>query len=91
MAPRKASPNATHYKSVTGKTQITIRLTESMAQDLNLILATHGLHDVSYVVRESVAVQATAIRKRMATSEPVGRERTTQGKPPCIEKGETDE
>lgn len=55
-----------YYKSVTGKAQVTVRMTERFTQDLNLIMASYGLADVSYVIRESVARQADAIRERMA-------------------------
>lgn len=47
------------------KKQITVKMTEQFAKDLNLIFASYGLTDVSYVVRESVACQADAIRERM--------------------------
>lgn len=47
------------------KKQITVKMTEQFAKDLNLIFASYGLTDVSYVVRESVSCQADAIRQRM--------------------------
>lgn len=59
-APRKAVPDMRE------KTQVTVRITEQFAKDLNLIFASYGLSDATYVVRESVAAQADAIRDRMA-------------------------
>lgn len=47
------------------KKQITVKMTEQFAKDLNLIFASYGLTDVSFVVRQSVAAQADAIRERM--------------------------
>lgn len=47
------------------KKQITVKMTEQFAKDLNLIFASYGLTDVSFVVRQSVAAQANAIRARM--------------------------
>lgn len=46
--------------------QITVKMTEQFAKDLNLIFASYGMTDVSHVVRESVACQADAIRERMS-------------------------
>jgi len=46
--------------------QITVKVTEQFAKDLNLLFASYRLTDVSYVVRESVAAQADVIRERMA-------------------------
>ena len=45
--------------------QVTVKVTEQFAQDLNLLFASYGLTDVSYVVRESVAAQAEYVRSRM--------------------------
>lgn len=59
--------------------QVTVKMTEQFAKDLNLVFASYGLTDVSYVVRESVAAQAAVIRQRMTE-----RRTTTQG-------GSTDE
>lgn len=47
------------------KKQITVKVTEQFAKDLNLLFASYGLTDVSYVVRESVSSQADYIRERM--------------------------
>lgn len=47
------------------KRQVTVKMTEQFAKDLNLLFASYGLTDVSYVVRESVAAQATYVRQRM--------------------------
>jgi hypothetical protein len=46
------------------KKQVTARMTESFARDLNLIAATYGLDNVSYILHGSVAAQADAIRAR---------------------------
>lgn len=59
---------------VTGKTglphpdmrdrkQVTVKMTEQFAQDLNLLFAAYGLTDLSYVVRESVSAQADYVRQ----------------------------
>lgn len=64
------------------KRQVTVRMTDQFAKDLNLVMASYKLDNVSYVVQQSVAAQANAIRARIA-------ERQAQGKPPYIEKGET--
>lgn len=45
--------------------QITVKMTEQFAKDLNLIFASYGMTDVSYVVREAVSCQADYIRERM--------------------------
>jgi len=60
MAARKAPPDMREKK------QVTARMTEQFAEDLNLILATYGLSDVTYVLQQSVAAQAAAIRSRRA-------------------------
>lgn len=59
-APRKAVPD------MRDKSQVTVRMTEQFAKDMNLIMASYKFDDASYVVRESVACQADAIRKSMA-------------------------
>lgn len=48
--------------------QITVKMTEQFAKDLNLIFATYGKTDVSYVVREGISAQADYIRSRIAES-----------------------
>ena len=48
------------------KKQVTVRMTEQFAKDLNLIAASYNLDNVSFVVQQSVAAQANAIRARMA-------------------------
>ena len=48
------------------KKQVTARMTEQFAEDLNLIFSTYGLSDATYVVQQSVAAQADAIRSRRA-------------------------
>lgn len=44
------------------KTRITVHMTQQFAKDLNLIMASYGLTNVSYVVQQSVAAQANGIR-----------------------------
>lgn len=53
------------YRSMTGKKQVTVKVTEQFAKDLNLLFASYGLTDTSYVIRESVAAQAEYVRERM--------------------------
>jgi len=48
------------------KKQVTVRMTASLAEDLNLIFETYGLTNASYVVGQSVKAQADAIRSRRA-------------------------
>lgn len=43
--------------------QVTVKMTEQFAQDLNLLFAAYGLTDLSYVVRESVSAQADYVRR----------------------------
>lgn len=45
--------------------QITVKMTEQFAKDLNLIFASYGLTDVSQVVRAAVGSNADYIRSRM--------------------------
>lgn len=47
------------------KKQITVKMTEQFAKDLNLLFASYQLTDLSYVVRESVGAQADYLRERM--------------------------
>ena len=54
------------HPDIRTKKQLTVKVTEQFAKDLNLVLASYGLTDVSYVLRQSVAAQANAIRQRMA-------------------------
>lgn len=63
------------------KKQVTVKMTEQFAKDLNLIMASYGITDVSYILRESVACQADAIRDRIAA-------RQAAGKPPYEEDHE---
>lgn len=60
------STGALRHPDMREKKQVTVRMTEQFAKDLNLIFASYGLSDATYVVRESVAAQADAIRDRMA-------------------------
>lgn len=55
------------------KKQVTVRVTEKFAQDLNLIAASYGLDNVSYIVQGSVAAQADYIRARIAARQAAGR------------------
>lgn len=48
------------------KKQVTVKMTEQFGDDLNLVMQTYGLTDLSYVVRESVAAQAAALRLRLS-------------------------
>lgn len=48
------------------KTQVTARMTDQFAKDLNLIMASYNLQNATYVIQQSVAAQANAIRERMA-------------------------
>jgi len=45
--------------------QVTVRMTEQFAKDLNLIMASYKLDNASYVLQQSVAAQANAIRLAM--------------------------
>lgn len=47
------------------KKQVTVKVTGQFAQDLNLIMASYRMTDVSRIVRESVGAQADAIRARI--------------------------
>jgi hypothetical protein len=40
-------------------------MTSQFAKDLNLVMASYDLSNVSFVVQQSVAAQANAIRERM--------------------------
>ena len=51
--------------------QITVKMTEQFAKDLNLIFASYGLTDVSYVVRESVNAQAVGVREGLQEVSPI--------------------
>jgi len=48
------------------KKQVTIKVTEQFARDLNLIQATYGIENISKIVQGSVNAQAEAIRRDMA-------------------------
>lgn len=74
------STGALRHPDMREKKQVTVRMTEQFAKDLNLIFATYGITDATYVVRESVACQADAIRDRIAA-------RQTAGEPPYKEGG----
>lgn len=53
------------------KKQVTVKMTEQFGDDLNLVMRRFGLTDLSYVVRESVAAQAAAIRKGSTEADPI--------------------
>lgn len=53
------------------KKQVTVKMTEQFGDDLNLVMRRFGLTDLSYVVRESVAAQAAAIRKGSTEARPL--------------------
>lgn len=61
-------------KDMHDKKQVTVKMTEQFADDLNLVMRTYGLTDLSYVVRESVKAQADALRGRHTEADPIGRE-----------------
>lgn len=75
------STGALRHPDMREKKQVTVRMTEQFAKDLNLIFATYGITDVTYIVRESIACQADAIRERIAA-------RLAAGKPPYEEDHE---
>ena len=56
------------------KKQITVKMTEQFAKDLNLLFASYRLTDLSYVVRESVGAQADYVRERMTARQAVQQE-----------------
>lgn len=51
------------------KTRITVHMTQQFAKDLNLVMASYDISNVSFVVQQSVAAQANAIRDRMAVKQ----------------------
>jgi len=53
------------HPDIRTKKQLTVKVTEQFAKDMNLVLASYGLTDVSYVIRQSVAAQANGIREGM--------------------------
>lgn len=58
-------------KDMHDKKQVTVKMTEQFADDLNLVMRTYGLTDLSYVVRQSVAAQADALRGRHTVAQPL--------------------
>lgn len=54
------------------KKQVTVRMTEKFAQDLNILMAHYSLGNVSYVVQESVAAQADYVRQRWVAMQEEG-------------------
>ena len=67
----------TNHPDMRDRKQVTVKVTEQFAKDLNLVMASYGLTDVSYVVRQSVAAQANGIRAGMVGRLPVQREGDT--------------
>lgn len=53
------------HPDMRNKQQVAVRMTDQFAKDLNLLMASYKLTDVSYIVRESVSAQADYIRERM--------------------------
>lgn len=58
--------DALRHPDMRDKRQVTVRMTEQFAKDLNLVMASYDLQNASFVVQQSVAAQANAIRERMA-------------------------
>jgi len=61
--------DALRHPDMRDKTRITVHITPQFAKDLNLIMASYDLKNVSYVVQQSVAAQANAIREQVAARE----------------------
>lgn len=59
MASGKARPD------MRTKAQVTVRMTDQFAKDLNLIMMHYKLNNASHVVQQSVAAQADALRARL--------------------------
>lgn len=74
VLPASSSDVALRHPDMRERKQITVKVTEQFAKDLNLIFASYGMTDVSYVVREAVSAQADYIRARMTARQAVGRE-----------------
>lgn len=53
------------HRSVTGKAQVTVRITDQFRKDLNLLMASYKT-DASEAVRNAVALQAEYVRVCMA-------------------------
>ena len=66
------------HPDIRTKKQLTVKVTEQFAKDLNLVLASYGLTDVSYVLRQSVAAQANGIREGMAARQAALQEDTQE-------------
>ena len=62
------------HPDIRTKKQLTVKVTEQFAKDMNLVLASYGLTDVSYVIRQSVAAQANGIREGMAARQAASEE-----------------
>ena len=63
--PHQDRPQERSHPDMRDKKQITVKMTEQFAKDLNLLFASYRLTDLSHVVRESVGAQADYIRERM--------------------------
>jgi hypothetical protein len=59
-------PDALRHPDMRDKKRITIHVTQQFAKDLNLVMASYDLSNVSHVVQQSVAAQANAIRDQVA-------------------------
>jgi hypothetical protein len=70
--PPKRDRDAVAHPDMRDKQQVAVRMTDQFAKDLNLLMASYKLSDVSYIVRESVGAQADYVRHRMT-------ERMTEG------------
>lgn len=66
MTERSTSPKKGDWgRDMRETKQVTVKMTEQFAKDLNLLMASYRLTDVSYVLRESVSAQAEYVRKRI--------------------------
>jgi hypothetical protein len=57
------------------KKQVTVRMTDQFAKDLNVLLACYGDKGVSYVLQRTIALHAGYIRRRWATEQAVLQEK----------------
>jgi hypothetical protein len=54
------------HPDIRDKKQVTVKVTEQFAKDLNVLLAHYGDRDVSYVLRRTIELHAGYLRKRWA-------------------------
>jgi len=59
------------------KKQVTVKVTEQFAKDLNILLACYEGRDVSYVVRRTIELHAGYLRKRWMTEQAVAQEESS--------------